>query len=181
MDLETRTIKNIMHVICASIYDGVNARSYYLSDFNSSDELLKEAITSLFQRKYNGYRVYIHNFSNFDATFMLRIIAAMEICEIKRIIKRESHIIDVKVNYNLTGKKKYTLYFRDSLLILPSSLKKLGEAFESDVRKSIYPYKFVNDESISLSYEGAVPSFNFFDNVEPSEYKKYCDEIENSI
>jgi hypothetical protein len=87
----------------------------------------------------------------------------------------------VKVNYNLTGKKKYTLYFRDSLLILPSSLKKLGEAFESDVRKSIYPYKFVNDESISLSYEGAVPSFNFFDNVEPSEYKKYCDEIENSI
>ncbi len=40
MDLETRT------------------KSYYISDFSCSDELLKVAIGDLFQRKYNGYSVY---------------------------------------------------------------------------------------------------------------------------
>jgi hypothetical protein len=62
MDLETRTIDNIMHVIAACIYDGNTTKRFYLADFENSDELLKESITYLLQRKYNGFRVYIHNF-----------------------------------------------------------------------------------------------------------------------
>jgi hypothetical protein len=180
MDLETRTINNIMHVMAASIYDGNETKSYYLSDFIGSDELLKEAIGYLFQRKYNGYRVYIHNFSKFDGTFMLRIIASMGNCEIKRILKRDSRIIDVQVNFNLSGKRKYCIHFRDSLLILPSSLKKLGESFEVEVKKSIYPYKFVNDININLNYEGKVPALECFDDIDKIDYEDYCKNYEKN-
>lgn len=181
MDLETRTINNIMHVISASLYDGNKIKSYYISDFNDSDELLKESITYLLQRKYNGYRVYIHNFSRFDAAFILRIMANMTNCEIKSMIKRDNKIINIKVEYNLKGVRKYSIYFRDSLLILPSKLKDLGKNFSVDVVKSIYPYKFVNDINISMNYIGKIPGIECFDDLKKEEYTDYCNKFENNI
>ena len=188
MDLETRKINNVMHVITASIYDGSNIKSFYLTDFNNSDELIREAVLYLLQRKYNGYRVYIHNFSRFDVAFMLRIMANMENCIVKRCIKRDSKVIDIKLNYNLTGKRKYSIYFRDSLLILPSNLKKLGDNFAVEIKKSIYPYKFVNNPEISLDYVGKIPSFDNFKinknendkkGITKEEYTNYCKGFKN--
>jgi hypothetical protein len=179
MDLETRNIDNIMHVYSASIYDGKIIKSFYLGDFECSDTLIKEAIKYILQRKYNGYRVYIHNFSKFDAAFMLRIIASMDECIIKRCLKRDSKIIDIKLNYNLEGKRKYSIYFRDSLLLLPAKLSKLGDNFSVDVKKSIFPYNFVNNINIKLDYEGEIPSFEYFDKVELEDYENYCKKFKN--
>lgn len=189
LDLETRNINNVMHVISASIYDGSIIKSFYLTDFNNSDELIKQVILQLLQRKYNGYRVYIHNFSRFDAAFMLRILANMDNCVIKRCIKRDSKIIDIKLNYNLTGKRKYSIYFRDSLLILPSNLRELGNNFAVETKKSIYPYKFVNNIEISLDYVGKVPSYDNFivkqslkdkNGITKEEYINYSKEFKNN-
>jgi hypothetical protein len=178
MDLETRAIDNVMSVIAACIYDGNTCKSFYLTDFENSDELLKESLTYLLQRKYNGFRVYIHNFSKFDAVFILRIMAKMNNCEIKRCLKRESKIIDIKLNFNLDGKRKYSIYFRDSLLILPSSLRKLGENFGVKIKKGIYPYTFVNDLNISLDYKGPIPSHKYFNKVTKTEdLKEYINYV----
>jgi hypothetical protein len=162
-----------MSVMASCIYDGNTCKSFYLADFKNSDELLRESISYLLQRKYNGYRVYIHNFSKFDAVFMLRIMAKMNNCEITRCLKRESKIIDIKLTFNLDGKRKYSLYFRDSLLLLPSSLRKLGDNFAVNIKKSIYPYTFVNDINIKLDYKGTVPSQKYFDNIDEIEYNNY--------
>jgi hypothetical protein len=109
---------------------------------------------------------------------MLRVIAKMKNCEIKRCLKRESKIIDLKLNFNLDGKRKYSIYFRDSLLILPSSLRKLGKSFEVGVQKGIYPYTFVNDLNISLDYKGPIPSHKYFDKVTKTEdLKEYINYV----
>jgi hypothetical protein len=180
MDFETKTDENdIMHVITASIFDGKKIKSFFVTDFNNSDELIKNSLNYLLQRKYNGYKVYFHNFSNFDSIFMIKILANLDNTEISRTIKRDSKIIELKIDYNLEGKRKYSLYFRDSLLILPSSLKKLGKSFNVDIVKSIFPYDFVNRNDINLNYEGDVPSISYFNDITLNEYKAYIKQFKN--
>ena len=60
LDIET-FIKNgelIPYLIC--IYDGENKLVFWLWDYNSVEEMILEALNSILIRKYNGYKVYIH-------------------------------------------------------------------------------------------------------------------------
>ena len=124
-----------MYPYAVSTFDGEELNFFYLSDYKDSDELLGESIKSLMQRKYNGYIVYLHNFSNFDGIFLLKILT--ELSSRINIIMRESSIIDITLYF-----AKYHLKFRDSYLMLPSSLRKLAKQFNVD-DKGIFPYKFV--------------------------------------
>ena len=72
MDLETRVINEEMSAYCVSIYDGKIYKSFYLSDFSgekAEKDMLKASINYLMKRKYNNYRVYLHNFSRFNSVF----------------------------------------------------------------------------------------------------------------
>ena len=82
MDLETRTIDGKMIPYCISFFykdiDGLNrTQSHYLRDGDNPESLLKHAINNLLSEKLDGYVVYLHNFSNFDAVFLLRILSDM--------------------------------------------------------------------------------------------------------
>lgn len=171
MDLETRTIKGVMSVTTISIYEGGKAWSYYISDYDNSDEMITKAIKSIMIRKYSGFRVYLHNFSNFDGIFILRILSNIS-TDIKPII-RDNKVIDLKVKFG-----KYTIFFRDSYLLLPTSLFRLSLNFGVE-SKSIFPYKFVNDTEIENEYKGPVPSFDRFENITNEEYLCYSKEFEN--
>lgn len=80
---------------CICLFDGKLIHSFYLSDYNSSEDMVKAFINLLFTRytatahrvvkrkvgvveginyKYNGYLVYVHNFSRFDSIFMLKVL-----------------------------------------------------------------------------------------------------------
>jgi len=78
------------------------------------------------------------------------------------------------ININVNIKNKYHLQFRDSYLMLPSSLKELAVAFNVE-NKAIFPYKFVNDYNIINNYNGKVPHFNYFVNITNEQYINYCD------
>jgi hypothetical protein len=174
MDLETRVLDGIMSVYCCSIYDGKNLTSYYLTDYNNEEQLLITALKSLLLRKYIGYNVYMHNFSNFDCIFLLKILTELfENIKIEPIINNNDFI-----NLNVKFSKKYNIRFRDSYLLLPSSLKKLATNFKVE-SKGIFPYKFVNDKSIPLDYIGKVPSYEYFDEISIDEYNNYCEQFKN--
>lgn len=176
MDLETRQMSNgSLEVISISIYDGKNVNSFYLSNYNNSSELMNASLLSLLKRSYSGYRIYLHNFSNFDGIFLLKVMAGMNQCTVGRCIKRDSNIIEIQLKYKINT-RDYSIYFRDSCLLLPSSLKKLGDAFNVDTKKSIFPYKFVS-ESRNLDYIGQVPSIQYFENITLDEYNKYKNEL----
>lgn len=166
MDLETRNINNKLCPYCVSIFDGVNIKSFYLTDFNNSDDLLKTSITYLMKRKYHQYKVFLHNFSYFDGVFLLRILSSLGE-KVKPII-RDGKIIDLKFYFN----KSYFLSFRDSYLLLPASLKDLAINFKVQ-NKGIFPHKFLNSTEVNLNYIGEIPSIKYFDNLSSIDYITY--------
>ena len=176
LDLETRSLNGKMKPYCISIFDGNNPTTFYLSEFKEEEDMLKSAIQSIMTRKYNGYRVYIHNFSYFDSIFLIKILSDLT-DEIKPII-RDNKIIDLKFKFKVDKtdsnniNRKYTLYFRDSYLLIPSSLRNLAKQFNVE-DKTIFPYLFINQENISLSYKGKVPQKQYFDNITEEEYLNY--------
>jgi hypothetical protein len=166
MDLETRKIDNVLYPYCVSIYDGIKVKSFYLTDYYDSDDMLRTSINYLMKRKYHQHKVYLHNFSYFDGVFLLRILSSLG-DSVKPII-RDSKIIDLKFYFN----NNYLLSFRDSYLILPSSLKDLAIQFKG-LNKGLYPYNFVNSKDVDLNYIGDIPNIKYFDKILQIEYINY--------
>lgn len=162
LDIETRTVNNVMTPYAISFYDGKKSFSYYLTDFNSIDDMLSSCVHDLLRAKYDGYKIYIHNLSNFDSTFLLRVLAQFKHCKFTTIMNK-GQIIDIKVKFN----DKYNIHFRDSLLLLPTSLRKLSKSF-GVINKGIFPYKFSN--VCDLNYVGPFPDFKYFEGITQDEY-----------
>lgn len=135
MDLETRNINGKIYPYAVSLYDGNIFKFLYLSYYENSDDLLKASIMYLILNKYNNYTVYLHNFSKFDGIFLVKILT--DLSNKVNIIMRDSSILSVIFHF---GKNK--LYFKDSYLMLPLSLKNLAKQFNVE-DKGIFPYKFV--------------------------------------
>nr|YP_010691085.1 DNA polymerase [Phellinus igniarius]WBU93186.1 DNA polymerase [Phellinus igniarius] len=175
MDLETRNINGILEPYCVNTYfvdsDGLErSQPFYLTDYNSPNNMLSAAINSLLYPKFNGYTVYLHNFSNFDGIFLIRIFSELKV-KVKPII-RDGRIINItlKFGYNFSQ----TIKFRDSLLLLTGSLADLAKDFEINYNKGIFPYNFVNNPEIKLNYIGEIPEFKYFEEITLDQYNEYC-------
>lgn len=163
------------YAIC--FFDGKKVKSFYLTDYKDSNEMLTFAISSLLKRKHTGYKVYVHNLSNFDGIFILKVLSSLEDISIKPIIK-DGKFIEVKIMFN-----KYNIKFRDSFLMLPASLSKLSKQFNID-NKGLFPYNFVNDKynnNINLDYIGNVPEYKYFNNITVNQYLDYKFEYNYSL
>nr|QWO71383.1 DNA polymerase [Termitomyces sp. Mi165-7] len=167
MDFETRVIDDKMSIYCCSIFDGKNITSYYLNDFNNKEEMLREALKSLFLRKYRGYKVFLHNFSNFDVIFILN--GLVDVAQDISFILNDNNFIYLILKFS----ENYNLNFRDSFLLLPSSLRNLARSFNVQA-KGIFPYKFLINNNIPLNYIGQIPNYNYFSDISLEEYNLYC-------
>ena len=77
MDLETKSIFGTLVPYCVSIFDGTKSYSFYITDYSSSEEMLKASLLFILKRKFNKHRVYLHNFAYFDGVFLLKIISSI--------------------------------------------------------------------------------------------------------
>jgi hypothetical protein len=136
--------------------------------------MLEASIKYLMKRKYHNYKIYLHNWSYFDGVFILKLLSNLS--DKITIKKREGRLIDVRFTYG----KNYHLYFRDSYLILQSSLRKLAKSFNVE-NKGIFPYEFVNCKHISLDYKGNVPKFKFFEELNIRDYISYKHSFSNQL
>jgi DNA polymerase type B, organellar and viral len=132
MDLETRTINDIMVPYCVSIFDGKTPTSFYLSDFSDSDEMLKSAVQFIMKPKFHNHKIYLHNFSFFDGIFLIKILSQLTDVIIKPLM-RDGRIIELKFTFTIAS-NNFNIYFRDSYLILPSSLRKLATNFNVEAK-----------------------------------------------
>jgi hypothetical protein len=132
--------------------------------------MLRASKVYLMLRNYN--KVYLHNFSNFDVIYLLTVM--YDISDNIIPIIRDGRYINLIFGYG----RKYRLHFRDSLLLLPSSLRNLAKNFNVE-NKGLFPYKFVNNEEISLNYNGVVPEFSYFDKVKLEEYNDYLNQFKD--
>jgi hypothetical protein len=148
LDIETYLDKDNYQVpYCICIYDGKENKifKFYLDEYNSSEEMLINAIKSISLRKYNNYNIYAHNFSNFDGILLLRILNKIGI--INPTIK-DGRIISVNFNYESNKSNKlYTLKFFDSILLLQNSLRKLAKSFNTYTQKGNFETLKVNENN----------------------------------
>jgi len=133
------------------------------------------------KRKYNDYKIYVHNLSHFDSVFMLDVLSRLG--DVKPLYRDKFFEIIFKFKVNDKNKIEYTLTFYDSKLILPASLRELSKSFAVETKKDFFPYGFVNDESIfSIDYKGSVPEYKYFlDTVSKKEYKEYCERYKGKL
>jgi len=117
-------------------------------------------------RKYNGYKVYVHNLAKFDIIFLLKYL--VKIGSVQPIIHKD-RIITLGVNYG--NNNEYQIQFKDSYLLLLHSLRKLTQAFMVVNQKSIFPHLFIDKNN--LYYIGKIPDIKYFDNISKNDYNNY--------
>ncbi len=172
MDLETILIDNVHVPYLLSWFDGSIKKSYFINNLDPVTidfeilRMINRAVTDICIRKYNNYKIYFHNFSKFDGYFLVKYLAKIGNCD---PIIHKGRIISLNFNYN-----DINITFKDSYLLLPSSLRKLGKSFNVETLKGIFPYGLSN-----INYNGEVPEFKYFNNINIDEYNKYKDSFIN--
>jgi len=178
MDLETKNINGVLVPYCVSIFDGKVPKSFYITDYKSSSEMLKASIQYVLKRKYNKHRVYLHNFSHFDGIFLMEEIISITGSNRVKPVIRDGRIINLRVEFavNQNNKNKYYVEFRDSYLLLTTSLESLGNSFSLNKgkleQKLPFPYSFINEANVDYSYIGPMPEFKYYGKINESEYNQ---------
>jgi hypothetical protein len=132
LDLETRRLDNgQLQVISSAIYDGEDFTTHYLTDFANEAAMLIDVVKTL--TSYNGYSLYIHNFSRFDGIFLFKYILNLSKDNYQvNFLKRDDKFIKVSISKrgdNPKEQDKFNLNIYDSYLLLPNSLRTLSQAF----------------------------------------------------
>lgn len=187
LDIETFIYNNLHIPYCISLFfkEGKLSRSksfisnpisFDLNGEIENNKLFDDLFKYLFTSQFHEHIIYIHNSSSFDMIFLLKKMIPYVI-NVKPIIK-DNKFINLEVYYEI-NKKTYKIIFRDSYLLLPSSLSKLSKAFNNDNIKGIFPYNFISLNN--LLYEGIVPDYIYFDQdkVTLEEYLTYKNDFIN--
>lgn len=156
MDIETIKQSNgklIPYLICA--YDRIKYITSYGSDpkvlFNTFlDELLSKIKPGL-------TIIYAHNLSTFDGIFLMRYL--LKYGEVNPLL-HNSKLMTIKVKI---GNK--TIVFKDSYLLLPLSLRKLCEAFGTELPKGYFPFNLTD-----IFYSGVFPKFQYWTKIDLNQF-----------
>ena len=139
--------------------------------------------------KYNKFIFYSHKFGNYDFFFIIKVLTNFNTYYFKKnnqnyyyldVTTRDSNIIKLTVriiNSNISKKdnvSKYNKYisitFVDSYNLLCNSLDSLTKDFNSNTQKGIFPYSFVNRDT--LNYEGIIPHISYYNLTKLTSEKK---------
>jgi DNA polymerase family B len=166
--------------VAISLDDGRKRYSSVFENINTwQDELCTFLKENLLKRKYDYYKVYIHNASYFDYIFMIDTLTKLG--DVK-ILPRDNKILKITLKYtpNNNSSRKCTLIFYDSMLILQTALRDLPKGFNMDIGKDYFPFGFMNYKEVDFNYRGPVPKIeDFLGKISPTEYKKYCENHKN--
>lgn len=162
MDIETVNMDGKLTPYLICWYDGLDSKSYWITQFKSIDYLIEQMMSDLCVRKNKNKKIFLHNFSNFDGIFLLKALTKIGEC---KIIQREGKLLSLQFK----GKNNIILTFRDSYLLLPSALKDLCNSFKSKISKELFPI-LLND----INYNGTVPDISLFPKITTDiEYMEY--------
>ena len=176
LDLETYKDKyNIAKTYAIGFYVKDLLKTFYIEKDLNSDKLIMRCIDSMLVEKLHRYTFYVHNLGKYDSAFLLKVI--IDACfeqptkyEVE-ILNRDQVILSIKVSKKV-GNKTYNIKIVDSYNFLSSKLSKLCKTFNCDVKKGIFPYGFVNSET--LFYVGNKPNIDYYKDVD-------VDDLEDNV
>jgi DNA polymerase type B, organellar and viral len=173
-DIETINIDGTLkpYLICG--YNKNNEIVSYAMDMDdvSIQFMFINFIDKLMNIKHLKY-IYAHNLSGFDGILLLQHLISYPNSKVEpllhngKIISIRFNIINEIINKNGNKEMKIvkTLIFKDSLLLLPLSLRKLCAAFNVDNVKGYFPVLFNN-----INYTGALPHIKYWPDIDRDQY-----------
>jgi DNA polymerase elongation subunit (family B) len=167
LDIETKISKGgVVVPFLVSVYDGIVAKSFYVSDYENDYEMLIAAVEYIMVRRNNYHQIYAHNLAGFDAVFLIRTLSHLGR---PKITMNKGKLISIGFTYN-----NCTVVFKDSYQLLPSSLNKLAISFGVK-KKDLFPMGLLTQENtgIGLNYVGELPVSFFADGYTQEEIDNY--------
>lgn len=144
-----------------AIYDGYENHSFYLTDYNNSNDMIIDCINRLCDiaqirqeaKLGKTLYVYFHNLAHFDSLFIMKSVMSIDKNNSFTPIFNNGKLISFKYVRNFSESKHINLVFYDSLQLLPSSLAKLAEFFNDDKgQKGIFNHTLINENNL-LEYK----------------------------
>jgi hypothetical protein len=149
-------------------------KTYYITDYNNnSDEMILKCFEDLLTPKNHNLKIYAHCMGSFDGWLILKTLMRTydkHNYKFNIFTNNEGDLISIDIVKKLFNKKIIKITILDSYLILPVKLSNLGKIFKCENQKSIFPYNFINVNT--LSYQGPVPHFSYFE-CDTHEYSLY--------
>lgn len=170
LDIETYIENGDLTPYLISFFDGIQCYNFWIEDYKNIEDMVLDCFSSIFIKKYNNYKIYMHNMGKFDIIFLLKYL--VKLWKLEPII-HNGRIISIKVNSG-----KYNFELKDSYLILLSSLDKLCNSFNVETIKSIFPHLFIKRSN--LDYTGKVPDINYFIKISKTTYNNYINLFKNN-
>ena len=168
LDIETYNIEKVAYAYAIGFYVQGDLQCFYIDKNKNSDNLIISCLDGMLVEKYNGYTFYVHNLRKFDIYFILHALIKVDNVYPNKyqfkdnIVYRDGDIISIKISTKING-KTYSIKLVDSLLLLQSSLDKLCKTFNTNVKKTYFPYTFVNKHN--LWYIGNKPDIKYYKDV----------------
>lgn len=168
-----------MTPICVALADKTKAWSYFITDHNNSEsEMFLYALNSILKTSNNGAIVYVHNLGRFDGVYLIKWLSKLTDFTIKPKM-RDGVLIEIELSWINSSGKRIKIYFRDSYLLLPESLRRLAIAFGVSM-KGWFPFSFLNELGVGgLLYEGLVPNISYYGNITQLEYQDILNSYKN--
>lgn len=113
--------------------------------------------------------VYVHNLSRFDTFFIESILTNDNDIVGKYTYNKNGMVLSIKVTFKDRKGKKGRFLFRDSILMMPGSLKSLSLSFKSDKTKLDFPHKFASADT--LEYVGVKPDISYYEGMSRENYE----------
>lgn len=138
--------------------------------FNTIGEFVRYIMS---HEQFEGAVFWAHNSGGYDCQFLIRYLEdnALNHEAIPRPMSLHRYL-DVIINHKGDG---YDIHFKDFMMLVPQSLRKVGEGFGLNIVKGDFPHNF--SRAVHRNYEGPVP--------DPEDeindwygFKKYKDEEE---
>lgn len=148
--------------------------------------MIQKALLDLLSEKNRGHVVYVHNLNKFDSPYILSELVKMSekygllvkplvnkgrLLEIvvKRILGRQ---VGEAVKNSPSGagaRARWVIRFRDSIQLIPGSLRRLSEVFNVEYKKGFFPYKFMTRDNVN--YVGPRPDYTYFSGMSREDYE----------
>ena len=148
--------------------------TFYLNDYKNSDDMILDCIDKFMVVKNHNMKLYAHNMGEFDGILILKTLIDKSDnhgYKIKVFSNNDGKLMSIDITKKLKNKQIIKISILDSYLLLPVGLDYLCDVFNTNVKKTIFPYDFINSNTIN--YKGLIPDYSYFKSINNFSYKNY--------
>jgi len=159
------------HIYMLGVYVDSEYISFYLSDYSDESDMISAFLYCV--KKYKVKTLYAHNGGRYDSVVIAKILSKKKVRVAGMPIEWQSNVSkENALDAMIISGRGFRVVLKDSLRLIPGSLRSLCKAFGVPTSKGIFPHGFITPKT--LEYVGPCPDREYFkigeDAISPSEY-----------